>query len=195
MTVQGEDYFAAFAKVSKAISASLDLQEVLGLILDQAVASLDLKAGALSLLNKKENRLELICHRNLSEEFIHKGPILADKSVPRALEKKAPVIVTDIDADKQLQYPEACKREGFQFILSVPILFKNEVMGLLRLYDARRRDFSERDLMFITALAEQGGIAIQNARYMGKIVADHKKEMESLWDWFNSMTGTLRLDG
>ena len=195
MAVQEMDYLSAFASVSKAISSSLNLREVLDLIVEHAVESMDLKAGALSLLNKKGNRLELIAHRNLSEEFINKGPILADKSIPRAIEKKAPIIVADIETDKQLQYPEACKKEGIRSILSVPILFKDEVMGLLRLYDATRRDFSERDVMFITALAEQGGIAIQNARYMGRLIEDHKKEIENLWDWFNGMTGTRMLDG
>ena len=86
MAVIENDYLSAFASVSKAISSSLNLQEVLDLIVEHAVESMDLKAGALSLLNKKGNRLELIAHRNLSEEFINKGPILADKSVPRAIE-------------------------------------------------------------------------------------------------------------
>jgi hypothetical protein len=30
---------------------------------------------------------------------------------------------------------------------------------------------------------------------MEKILKDHKEEMEELWDWFYSMTGSPRLDG
>jgi hypothetical protein len=48
---------------------------------------------------------------------------------------------------------------------------------------------------FISALADQGGIAIENARYMEKVLKDHKKEMEELSDWFASMTGSSALDG
>ena len=75
MKPEERDYFSAFVSISKAISSSLNLQEVLDLIVRHAVDSLDLKAGALSLWNRKENRLELITQRNLSQEFLNKGPI------------------------------------------------------------------------------------------------------------------------
>ncbi|MCP4109717.1 MAG: GAF domain-containing protein [Desulfobacteraceae bacterium] len=190
-----KDYFSAFVSVSKAISSTLDLKEVLELILQKAVDSLSLKAGIISLWNKKENRLELITHRNLSEEFLNKGPVLADKSMPEAITNKKPAIVPNIEDDSQLQYPDACRKEGIGAILSVPIVFKDEVMGILRLYDSNPKEFTYREVEFMTALAEQGGIAIENARYMQKMEKSHKQEMEELWDWFNSMSGASMLDG
>jgi GAF domain-containing protein len=190
-----EGFFTTFIKVSKAISSTLDLQEILDLILKNGIDSLDLQAGVISLLNKKDNRLEVIAHRNLSDEFINKGPILADKSMPDAIETKRPAVLENIENECQLQYPEACKKEGIQAILSVPIVFKDALLGILRLYDDKPREFSYREVEFITALAEQGGIAIQNARYMQKVKHEHEKEVDELWDWFNSMSGTTMLDG
>jgi GAF domain-containing protein len=190
-----QDYFSAFVSISKAISSTLDLKEVLDLILKKAIESLSLKAGVISLLNKKNNQLEIIAHRNLSEEFVNKGPVLADKSLPNGIATKRPAIVSNIDDDSQLQYPDACKKEGIGAILSVPILFKEKVIGILRLYDSKPRDFTYREVEFMTALAEQGGIAIENARYMQKVLKDHKKEMEELTDWFSAMSGASMLDG
>ena len=190
------DYFSAFVSISKAISSSLDFQEVLGLIVKHAVESLELKAGALSLWNRRENRLELITQRDLSEEFLNKGPILVDKSIPKAITSKKSVVVSNVENDRQVQYPEACKKEGIKSILSVPIVFKDNVIGVLRLYDSKPREFTPRELEFMTALAEQGGIAIQNARHMEKVLRDHEKEIGELWDWFDSMSGYPRvLDG
>jgi len=190
-----QDYFSAFVSVSKAISSTLDLKEVLDLILKKAIESLNLKAGVISLLNRKKNQLEIIAHRNLSEDFINKGPVLADKSLPNGIYTKRPAIVSNIEDDSQLQYPDACKKEGIGAILSVPILFKDEVIGILRLYDSKPREFTYREVEFMTALAEQGGIAIENARYMQKVMKEHKKEMEDLTDWFTAMSGTSMLDG
>jgi GAF domain-containing protein len=195
MSASDRNFFSAFVSVSKAISSTLNLNKVLDLIVEHAVKSLDLKAGALSLWNKKENRLELIAQRNLSQEFLNKGPILADKSIPNAITTKRAVVVPDIEDDHQLQYPEACKKEGIRSILSIPLVFKDNVIGMLRLYDAKIRDYTYREVEFITALAEQGAIAIENARYMEKVVKSHKKEMEELSDWFNAMAGTTMLDG
>jgi len=196
MESKGNDFFSAFVNISKAISSSHDLKEVLDLIVKHGVDSLSLKAGAVSLWNKKENRLELVAQRNLSEEFINKGPVLADKSMPGAFITKRPVVVPNVEKDKQIQYPEACKKEGIESILSVPIVFKDNVIGMLRLYDSKPREFSYKEVEFITALAEQGGIAVENARYMEKVMKDHKKEVEELWDWFRSMSGgSSMLDG
>ena len=195
MSSSDRNFFSAFVSVSKAISSTLNLTQVLDLIVEHAISSLDLKAGALSLWNKKTNQLELIAQRNLSQEFLNKGPILADKSIPNAITTKRPVVVPDIDTECQLQYPEACKREGIRSILSIPLVFKDNVIGMLRLYDTKERDYTYREVEFITALAEQGAIAIENARYMEKVLKDHKKEVEELSDWFNAMAGTPMLDG
>ncbi|MGB9500522.1 MAG: GAF domain-containing protein [Dissulfuribacterales bacterium] len=195
MEKKGYEYFSAFVSVSKAISSSLKLQEVLDLIVKNAVESLDLKGGAASLLNKKEKRLELIAHYNLSKQFLNKGPILIDKSIPLAISAKGPVVVPDIKYDKELQYPEACKKEGIGAILSVPIIFREEIIGVLRLYDAKPREFGYREVEFISALAELGGMAIENARFMEETLKDHKKEVKDLWEWFQAMSGTGILDG
>ena len=115
--------------------------------------------------------------------------------MPDVLETKTPAIIENIENDCQLQYPEACKQEGIKAILSVPIILRNELIGILRLYDSQPREFSYREVEFITALAEQGGIAIQNARYFQQVDQDHKKEVAELWEWFKSMSGATMLDG
>jgi GAF domain-containing protein len=195
MIAKEQDYFSAFVTISKAISSTLKLNEVLDLILKHAVSSLDLKAGAISLLDAKKNRLQLIANYNLSQDYLDKGPVAADKSMPGAIFNKRPVVVSNVKTDTQLQYPEACEKEGIGSILSVPILFRDKVIGVLRLYGGEPREFTYREVEFISALADQGGIAIENARYMEKVMNDHKQEVEELTDWFDAMTSGGSLDG
>jgi GAF domain-containing protein len=195
MHAREQDYFSAFVSISKAIGSTLNLREVLDLILKHAVDSLGLKAGAISLLDTKKNRLQLIANRNLSQDYLDKGPVAADKSMPGAITDKRPVVVPDVQQDSRLQYPEACKKEGIGSILSVPVVFRDNVIGVLRLYGAEPREFPYREVEFISALAEQGGIAIENARYMEKVLKDHKKEVAELTDWFDAMTSGGGLDG
>jgi PAS domain S-box-containing protein len=54
-------------------------------------------------------------------------------------------------------------------ILAVAIVVKKRTIGVLRLLTAEKRHFSDAQINFATAVAEQGGIAIQNARNYGKI--------------------------
>jgi len=180
-------YFRAFVNVAKAISSTLELQEVLDLIVANAIEVLQLQAGLFSLWNKHENRLEIVSHRNLSQEFLDKGPVYADKSVPRALTTRQPVVIPNIEHDDQLQYPDACRKEGIKALLSIPVIFKEEIIGVLRLYDGKVRAFSEDEVQFVTALAEQGGIAIKNARFVDQLKKDHARELDDLWNWFSDM--------
>lgn len=187
MGKKNHDYFRAFVNVTKAISSTLDLQKVLSKIIDNAIDVLELKSGAISLWNKHQNRLEMISHQNLSEEFLNKGPVYADESMPRALTTGKPAIVHDIKNDDQLQYPEACKKEGIKALMSIPIEYKGDIIGVLRLFDSRTREFTAKEIEFTVALAEQGGIAINNALYMTQLEKDHQREMDDLWDWFSGL--------
>ncbi|MCH7613106.1 MAG: GAF domain-containing protein [Candidatus Marinimicrobia bacterium] len=192
MLENNHDYFRAFVNISKAISSTLKLKKVLNLILENAVEFLELSAGVISLWNKTENKLEIIAHLNVSQEFLDKGPVYADRSMPRALTTRKPVIIPDISFDDQLQYPEACKKEGFKALLSIPIIFKDDVIGVLRLYKKKVREFSSQEIEFMTAIAELGGIAINNARYLGQLKIDHAREMDELWNYYSDMVETPR---
>jgi GAF domain-containing protein len=47
--------------------------------------------------------------------------------------------------------------------MAVPITFQDEVIGILRLLTAEIRYFTDADLNFAMAVAEQSGVAIQRA--------------------------------
>ena len=79
------------------------------------------------------------------------------------------------------------KEEGIVSILCVPIKAKEEVIGVMRLYSGVRRDFTEDEIMLVTALAHQGGLAIQNASLylmLKEDIKDYKDDMWSHRSWF-----------
>jgi GAF domain-containing protein len=53
--------------------------------------------------------------------------------------------------------------EGINTLLSVPVVAKDKVIGVLRLYMAEPRDVSDSEMEFVSALAGMGGLAIANA--------------------------------
>jgi len=99
----------------------------------------------------------------LSEEYIHKGPVDADKSLAKALEG-SPHFVLDASTDPGIQYPEEARREGLVSVLSLPLNGKTKVIGTLRLYTGEKRSFTQDEIDFLSALAAQGAISLENAR-------------------------------
>ncbi|HON99863.1 MAG TPA: GAF domain-containing protein, partial [Syntrophales bacterium] len=147
---------------------------------------LDVKGATIRLLNDDRTVLQLAASYGLSERYLNKGPVYAEKSIAEALNGK-PVVIADASQDEGVQYREEKKEEGIASILCVPIKAKEEVIGVLRLYSATRRKFTEDDVLLVTALANLGGLAIQNASLYLMLQADLKDMKEAAWtykSWF-----------
>ncbi|TET75009.1 MAG: GAF domain-containing protein [Candidatus Heimdallarchaeota archaeon] len=176
-------YFRLFRDVCKVINSTLNLEEVLKLITENVVNVLNVKACTIFLLDTVENRLKVSASYGLTEAYLKKGPIDADKSIPEVLEGK-PVLIIDAQNDPRIQYPKEKAEEGIASILSVPISVKAKVIGVLRIYTSQPRKFSDDESEFISGLAEMGGIAIDNARMHDHLKADHERLINEVHRWF-----------
>jgi GAF domain-containing protein len=156
-------YYSAFVEITKAISSSIDLETVLLLIVKSICKITDSKGCTLMLLDEKGETLEVKSFYGLSEQYVRKGPLAADRSIAETLEGK-PVIIEDATSDPRAQYPHEARREGIASIVSVPIILKGRTIGVLRLYTAVPCQFTEDDIHFLSAVAVQSGLAIENAR-------------------------------
>lgn len=184
MKSQEKRYFDSFREVVKAVNSTLDRQEVLGLLVSNVTHVMDLKASAIRLLDPKEQTLELVASHGLSENYLNKGPVDADKSISDAMEGKT-VSIYNAPEDPRVQYPKEVAEEGIASILSVPMHIKGRVIGVMRLFTSEPREFSEDEINFAEALAEIGAIGIENARMYERIKKDYEKARETstaLWD-------------
>lgn len=179
-------YLESYQKICKAISTSLSVEEVLNLIVTHVVKVMNMKASLVRLLNREKNQLEIAAHCGLSESYVNKGPVEYDRSIDDALAGK-PVSIYDITEDRSSKYRKEAEREGIRTILSIPLRCMDEVIGVLRMYTAEPLDYSDEDLKFLAAIAEQAAIAIMNARHFEKSVS---REREYL-DIFKAVTKTI----
>jgi GAF domain-containing protein len=180
------DHARMFLDLAASINASLDLKDILQALTTEVAKAIGVKAATIRLLDEERANLKLVASYGLSEQYLNKGPISAEKSIAEALRGK-PVVVKDASVDKGVQYKEQKKQEGIVSILCVPIKAKAEVIGVLRLYSATPRDFTEDDIIQVTALAYQGGLAIQNASLYLMLKSDMKELKEEIWShrcWF-----------
>lgn len=167
MTSQDRIDVEIFKIVSKAIATSDNLEIMTNHLSQLLTAALEIKGCAIFALNPTTKELENIASFGLSAGYLTKGPVLADKSISAALEGK-PVIIRDVSKDKRLQYPDEAQKEGIASILSIPILFTTEALGVLRLYHHEVWDISNRDVDSLLILAEHIGLSL---RYTGLLNA------------------------
>ena len=162
------DFFKTFCKVSKAFGGTLKRNELLDLIVESAIETMDGKAASLFLADEKKDVFVAVAHKGLSKSYFHAEPMTAKKVVASVL-KGGHLSIRDATTDTRLENLEAKKAEGIASILVVPVMVKNKAIGVLSLYTASPRDFSKDEINFLSALADQGGMAIANSRLFERI--------------------------
>jgi len=165
----------AYRDATKTISSSLNLNEVLELIVESVVNLLKVKGCSLNLLDDTKKTLKTKVAFGLSEDYLAKGPIDADKSMTASIEGQT-VFIEDIARDPGIQYPDEARNEGIVSILSLPLRAKENVIGVLRVYTGEARRFTDAEVEMVNKFAEQAGIAVMNA----KLYQDIKEDYESL---------------
>jgi len=154
--IDNAQYFESFRDVCKLINKNLNLKEVLDSITKNVARSLITKGCAIFLLSKVENRLKLGSSYGLSDAYISKGPVEADKSIAECLEGKS-VLISDATTDPRAQYRAEAEKEGIASILSIPISAKDQIIGVFRIYTAKPHIFTENEREFILSISEIGG--------------------------------------
>jgi GAF domain-containing protein len=153
-------------QVARAVNSSLDVMQVLGIIVGSVVQALGVKACSLRLLSPDNKRLFVGAAQGLSPNYRAKGPVdVANSEVDRlALTGNQPVYVADAAADGRFQYPEQAHEEGIASVLVTPLRVQDRPIGVLRVYTDALRQFTADETELVEAIASLSALAIENAR-------------------------------
>jgi len=72
-------------------------------------------------------------------------------------------------------------------MIVVPIKVKDDIIGIMRLCSAVQREYPEDIIVLVNALAQTGGLAIQNASLYLALQDDMKELKNDIWShlaWF-----------
>ena len=174
------NFLKGLLQVSKAVNSALDVKKVLHLLVKTVTTALDIKGAGVRLLDENRQQMELVASYGLSDRYISKGPVGTDKSITDAMMGKA-VSIYDLDSDPRATYVKESAEEGIKSILSVPINLKGNIIGVMRIYTSNPRDFSEDEITFISSLAEQAALAMENARLYQKLKGEYEELMGDMY--------------
>ena len=169
-----------FLDLASTINSSLDIKEVLRSMSEKSCNALGMKGAVIRLVKEDTNSLEMVANYGLSEAFLNKGYILAEKSVNEALQGKT-IVIEDVSKYKSLQYPKETQEEGIYSMVCVPIRSKEKIIGVMRLYSDSVREYPKDFITVVEALAHTGALAIQNASMYLSLKEDKKSLEEDIW--------------
>lgn len=153
-----------FDEIGRAFNMPISTPEKLELVAKAIVEHLGVKACHFRLLSRDQSILEHIASHGLSEAFLSKGPVDAEKSVAEALKGNA-VMIEDCANDPRVQYPAEHAREGIVSMLTVPLSTRGQTIGVMRLATEEKRVFSEQELTMIGTVAAFSTSAITHSMF------------------------------
>jgi signal transduction histidine kinase len=176
------DEVRALSDVTRAISSSLDLQQVLDTVVRHAATLSGCEAGAIFRFERDSRSFSAIASYNLEPGFLRRiAAMPVDPStgaIQRAVETGEPFQIPDIDASRNYVFRDVTLEEGFHALLAAPIPGENITRGITVFRRAPGR-FEDRIVDLLTALANQSKVAIDNARLFQK-VQSQRIELERL---------------
>lgn len=165
---------AKLIEASKIVNSTLDLEKLLGLILDSAVKSTEADRGTVYLVDsiKQELWSKVFGGENMIEIRLPIG-----KGIAGAVAQLGETInIPDAYADPRFN-PEVDKRSGYRTrnILCMPMKNKDgTIIGVFQLLNKKDGPFTEDDEHFIDAFSAHASIAIENARLAQEMVANER---------------------
>jgi signal transduction protein with GAF and PtsI domain len=175
-------YYQSLYEIAAAMNSIRVPEDVLRSIVENVTKAMGAKGCSLMLLTPDRKLLLHTAAYGLSDWYVRKGPLSADKSISEALEGK-PVAVLDAAEDPRIQYREQARKEGIVSILSVPMMLKEETIGVIRVYSNEPRHFTMDDMYFVGAVANLGAIALENARLNESVRKDYEALRLDISEW------------
>jgi len=155
-------------EVSAIINSTLDLEELMKLVMEKAQAVMNAEASSVMLLNEQTGMLECeIALGDVREKVKDKIQLKLGQGIAGwVAESGEAVIVPDVSTDKRF-YSNVDTSTGFQTksILAAPLKVKNKVIGVAEVINRRdSQPFTEENLAIFSTFCRQVALAIENAR-------------------------------
>ncbi len=172
-------------KISRAMTARLDLPPLLQLILSQAVEILPGQAGLIALLGR-DGEFHVRASYGLPAQA-HQlfAPLLTPK-VPLSDDRWP---MSDLYA--RLQLVAASAGLSLRQVVGLPLTLDDELIGVIYVFRTRGTAFSADDRQLLSSFADQAAIAVRNATLYQRL-AEEKDRLNAIIE--NSADGVLILD-
>lgn len=162
-------YIDTLSRISKAITSDLYLGDVLKLIVTLTANVMHAKICSLWLLDEKNNELKIRATQAMSKEYLKERTLkIGEGTVGLVANKRKSLIIPDVQKESKYKEKRLAKKESLVSMLSVPMMVKNKVIGVINLYTTEPYKFTKSDVDLLSTVANQAAVAIENTELLVK---------------------------
>src|SRR5688572_1848444 len=174
----------ALAEIGQVINSSLELDEVLRIVMDNIVRLTKAERGFLMLRDEHGEMVASVA-RNWEMESINSSEKNVSRTVvQRVIDTGESIVTTNAQEDQRFVGQESIVAFNLRSILCVPLKVKNELIGVIYADNRIRTGiFAETEKDLLEAFANQAAVAIDNARLFSSL----KHSLEEVTELKNLM--------
>ncbi len=172
--------------ISQQINSSLDLTTVLETIVDVIKHVMDCRGACIFLLNEETGWLEIRAASGLTSRWRKEAKLRVGEGVSgKVAATGKPIYIPDTYEDPEFIFFDRSVRS----LLVVPLVVKDKVIGTLSIDDIKPNAFTPEDERFLSIVAAQAAVAIENATLYEKL----KERAQILKKAYEEMSELSRL--
>jgi len=142
------------AEVARLVGSARTWDELMGTIVDRATAAAQAEVCSLYLLDRDGLGVTLAATNGLDPEQIGVARLPLGVGITGIVaQTREPQTALDVHADERFHWIRGVDQDKFTSMCSVPLIWNDQVVGVLNVQTERRRRFTRQDVAFLEALA------------------------------------------
>src|SRR5881296_4049096 len=181
-------------EVAQLASSARDWDEMLRIVIGRTTDAMGAEVSSLYLLERSDGVLRLVATNGLNRGGIGRATLrVGEGIVGWVANARVPLAARDVRAEPRWKWVPEVDEKRFVSMLSVPVVARDEVIGVMNVQTVEPRDFGHEEIDFLQTIANQVAGIIEKGRLQRE--SDRKlREVSALFEVSNILTSTLELD-
>jgi signal transduction histidine kinase len=142
------------AEVARLTGSARTWEELMGTIVDRATAAAEAEVCSLYLMDRDGSGVTLAATNGLDPDQVGVARLRVGIGITgRVAMTGKPIASEDVHNDRRFHYIRGVDKPQYTSMASVPLIWNDQVIGVLNVQTERRRDFTKEDVSFLQALA------------------------------------------
>ncbi|HEY0868487.1 MAG TPA: GAF domain-containing protein, partial [Fimbriimonas sp.] len=155
----------ALSEVTRTISTSPYLEEILQLLVHWTAQQFNYKVCTVRLLDEKRDELVLRATQAPAKAYQRKRAIKLGESIAgKAISENRAIIVPDVQVEDDYIGHDLAVEQGLRSMICVPLMLQDKPVGVLSCYTSEVRDFTQDEIKALETLAQQATVSIEHAK-------------------------------
>jgi len=181
-------------EVAQLASSARDWDEMLRVVIGRTTDAMGAEVSSLYLLERSDGVLRLVASNGLNRGGIGRATLrVGEGIVGWVANARVPLAARDVRSEPRWKWVPEVDEKRFTSMLSVPVVARDEVIGVMNVQTVQPRDFGREEIDFLQTIANQVAGIIEKGRLQRE--SDRKlREVSALFEVSNVLTSTLDLD-